>query len=122
MIWLQALAVAGGAAGGALLRWGVGLWLNPLWAPMALGTLAVNCVGGLLCGVALVALARSPHELLRLLCITGFLGGLTTFSAFSAESLMLIQRGAWGWAAVHSLTHVFGALGFAALGCWVASA
>jgi fluoride ion exporter CrcB/FEX len=63
---------------------------------LPLGTLLVNVVGGLLIGMALVALARPEQQLWRLLLVTGFLGGLTTFSAFSAESLALLQRGAAG--------------------------
>lgn len=112
----HALAVATGAAAGALLRWVAGLWLNPLGHTLPLGTLLVNCVGGLLIGFALVWFARAPNELLRLLLVTGFLGGLTTFSAFSGESLVLLQRGRAGWALVHSLAHVVGALAFTALG------
>lgn len=112
--WAQALAVAAGAAVGALLRWGAGVWLNN--AAFALGTLVVNCVGGLLIGMALVWFDRTPHELARLLLVTGFLGGLTTFSAFSGESLGYLQRGQYGWALVHTLSHVLGALACAALG------
>ena len=78
----QVLAVAAGSAVGALARWGAGLWLNARWAGFPLGTLAVNCVGGLLIGLALAWFERSPDELLRLLLVTGFLGGLTTFSAY----------------------------------------
>ena len=111
-----ALAVALGAALGALARWRAGLWLNASWQGFPLGTLLVNCVGGLLIGFALVWFARAPNELLRLLLVTGFLGGLTTFSAFSGESLVLLQRGRAGWALVHSLAHVVGALAFTALG------
>ncbi|WP_293438150.1 fluoride efflux transporter CrcB [Piscinibacter sp.] len=112
----QVLAVAAGSAVGALARWGAGLWLNARWAGFPLGTLAVNCVGGLLIGLALAWFERSPHELLRLLLVTGFLGGLTTFSAYSAESLLLLQRGQWALAAGHTLAHVLGALACAALG------
>lgn len=115
-LWLQVLAVASGAAVGALARWGAGLWLNARWAGFPLGTLFVNAVGGLLIGMALAWFERSPNELLRLLLVTGFLGGLTTFSAFSAESLLLLQRGHWGLAAGHSLAHLLGALACAALG------
>ena len=115
-LWLQVLAVAGGAAAGALARWGAGLWLNARWAGFPLGTLFVNAVGGLLIGMALAWFERSPNELLRLLLVTGFLGGLTTFSSFSAESLLLLQRGQWGLAAGHSLAHLLGALACAALG------
>ena len=95
---------------------GAGLWLNAHWAGFPLGTLFVNCVGGLLIGVALVWFERTPNELLRLLLVTGFLGGLTTFSAFSVESLILLQRGELGLALGHTLAHVVGALACAALG------
>jgi CrcB protein len=115
-LWLQVLAVAAGAAAGALARWGAGLWLNARWAGFPLSTLFVNAVGGLLIGMALAWFERSPNELLRLLLVTGFLGGLTTFSSFSAESLLLLQRGQWGLAAGHSLAHLLGALACAALG------
>jgi fluoride exporter len=108
--WAQVLAVAGGAAVGALLRWIAALWLNASWAGFPLGTLFVNCVGGLLVGIALVWFERGPDELLRLLLVTGFLGGLTTFSAFSVESLILVQRGQLALAAGHTLAHVVGAL------------
>ena len=120
--WAQVLAVAGGAAIGALLRWWAGLWLNASWAGFPLGTLMVNCVGGLLIGVALAWFERSPNELMRLLLVTGFLGGLTTFSAFSVESLLLLQRGQWPLAAAHTLAHVLGALACAALGFRMAQA
>ncbi len=113
---LQALAVALGAAVGALLRWGAGLALNGLWAGFPLGTLAVNCLGGLAIGASLVYFQRAPDELLRLLLVTGVLGGFTTFSSFSAESLTLLQRGQGGLALMHSAAHLLGALGCAALG------
>ena len=108
--------MAAGAAVGALLRWWAGLALNAVWAGFPLGTLLVNCLGGLLIGMALVWFARSPHELGRLLIIAGLLGGFTTFSSFSAESLGLLQRGDWGLAALHSAAHLLGALACTALG------
>lgn len=114
--WSQVLAVAAGGLCGCLGRWAVGLWLNPRWGGFPLGTLAVNCAGGLLIGAALAWFERSPNELLRLLLVTGFLGGLTTFSSFSGESLLLLQRGQFGLALVHTALHVVGALGGAALG------
>lgn len=110
------LAVAVGAAVGAVCRHLANLWLNVAWPGFPLGTLAVNLVGGLLIGVALVAFQRVPNDLLRLLLVTGFLGGLTTFSAFSAESLNLLLRGALPMALLHTLAHVAGALAAAALG------
>jgi CrcB protein len=119
---LQLMAVAGGAALGAVVRWLTGLWLNPRWSGFPLGTLAVNCAGGLLVGMALFWLGRHPNEVARLLIVTGFLGGLTTFSAFSGESLVLLQRGDWGLALGHTLAHVLGALACAALGLRIARA
>ena len=112
----QMAAVAAGAAAGALLRWRAGLWLNTAWAGFPLGTLLVNLAGGLLVGIALAWFERSPDELLRLLLVTGFLGGLTTFSAFSVESLLLVQRGQALLAVGHTLAHVVGAFGCAAVG------
>lgn len=111
-----ALAVGAGAVVGALMRWGAGLWLNPLWTGFPLGTLLVNLAGGLLAGGAVTYLQREPNELWRLLLITGGLGALTTFSTFSIESLTLIERGRWGLALTHTLVHVVGALACAALG------
>lgn len=110
------LAVGAGAALGAWGRWAVGLWLNPLWPAFPLGTLVVNGVGGLAMGAALVVFASSPHEGWRLFIVTGLLGGFTTFSAFSAESLGLLQRQQFGLALLHTLAHVGLALGAAALG------
>ena len=121
MAW-HAAAVAGGAAVGALLRWGAGLAFNAAWAGFPLGTLLVNCLGGLLIGVAMVWFARSPDDTLRLLLVTGVLGGFTTFSAFSAESLGLLQRGHWGLALLHSAAHLLGALACTALGFVLARA
>lgn len=114
--WLQAGAVAAGAAVGAILRWQAGLWLNAAWPGFPLGTLLVNCVGGLLIGASIAWFEEWPGELLRLLLVTGLLGGLTTFSAFSAESLLLLERGQWALAAGHTLAHVLGSLACAAIG------
>jgi CrcB protein len=118
----NALAVVAGAGIGALARWFAGLWLNTVYAGFPLGTLLVNCAGGLLIGAALFWFERSPNETLRLLGVTGFLGGLTTFSSFSGESLVLLQRGDFGLALGHSAAHLFGSLACAALGFWVARA
>jgi CrcB protein len=112
----QALAVATGGAAGSLLRWRIGVWLNPLPWPMALGTLTVNVLGGFLIGFSLLAFERAPNDTMRLLLVTGGLGGLTTFSAFSAESLGLLLKGDYAVAAAHMLAHVLGGLAGAAAG------
>ena len=117
----QIAVISLGASIGAVLRWLCGVWLNDRWHGFPLGTLFVNCVGGLVIGAVLFWLERSPNELLRLLLVTGLLGGFTTFSAFSAESLIMLQRGQLLLALGHTLAHVVGALAFAALGFHLAS-
>jgi fluoride exporter len=106
------VAVGGGAAIGAWLRWGLGVALNPLFPTLPLGTLAANLIGGLLMGFAMELITRhamlSPE--LRLLVTTGFLGGLTTFSTFSAEITTLLTRGDWYWAGVGVFAHVAGSV------------
>ena len=120
--WLEIAAVSLGAVVGSLLRWSAGIWLNARWAGFPLGTLFVNCVGGLVIGAVLFWLERSPNELMRLLLVTGLLGGFTTFSAFSAESLIMLQRGELLFALAHTMAHVMGALACAALGFRIAQA
>lgn len=113
MMNLSAFAAVGaGAACGAWLRWGLGVCLNPLFAAIPLGTLVANLLGGLLMGVALAAVHAWPamSPALKLLLTTGLLGGLTTFSTFSAEAFHLAQRGAWGWLAGHMTLHVAGSV------------
>ena len=110
---LAAFAAVGvGAACGAWLRWGLGVWLNPVFALVPLGTLAANLIGGLLMGVALGAIQIWPtlSPALKLLLTTGLLGGLTTFSTFSAEAFHLLQRGALGWLGAHLAMHVLGSV------------
>lgn len=120
--WASAAAVAVGAAIGALCRWGAGLWLNARWQGFPLGTLFVNLLGGLLIGAALVWLELRPHDTLRLFVMTGVLGGFTTFSAFSSESLALLERAQWSMALAHTAAHVLGALACVALGVMLARA
>jgi CrcB protein len=106
------LAVGGGAALGAWLRWWLGIVLNPLFPTLPLGTLAANLVGGYLIGLALALLSHFealPPEI-RLLVVTGFLGGLTTFSTFSAEATTLLGRNQFGWTAMLILAHVAGSI------------
>ncbi|MCS7100294.1 MAG: fluoride efflux transporter CrcB [Burkholderiaceae bacterium] len=105
-------AVAVGAVLGAWLRWGLGVWLNPLWPEVPLGTLAANLVGGLLVGAAIEFFGQYPGLApeWRLALITGFLGALTTFSTFSAESATLLLRGQYAWAVGHAALHLVGSL------------
>lgn len=108
----QFAAVGIGAALGAWLRWGLATWLNPRLPGFPLGTLASNLVGGYLVGFAVaffMARADLPPEW-RLLVITGFLGGLTTFSTYSAEVTELLMRGDYASGATLALAHVAGSL------------
>ncbi len=112
MPWSGILAVGGGAAVGAWIRWGLGIVLNPVFPTLPLGTLAANLIGGLLMGMAMELLTRHavlPPEA-RLLVTTGFLGGLTTFSTFSAEVVTLILRREWLWGSLAIAGHLFGSL------------
>ncbi len=111
----QWLAVGSGAAIGAWVRWGLGIALNASILP--LGTLIANLGGGLLMGMALAYFVATPQQNeLRLFAMTGFLGGLTTFSAFSAEAFNFLQKQQYAWAASHILSHVVGSLLMTALG------
>ena len=106
------VAVGVGAAFGAWLRWGLSIWLNPRVPHFPLGTLAANLVGGYLVGFAIAYFAARqelPPEV-RLFAITGFLGALTTFSTFSAESVMLLQQARFGAAFAHASLHLFGSV------------
>lgn len=117
------LAVGGGGAVGAWLRWYLGSVLNPLFPTVPLGTLCANLLGGYLMGMALGILSHYeslPPEM-RLLMTTGFLGGLTTFSTFSAETVTLIARGDYGWATAVVMLHVIGSLIMTGIGIWTMS-
>ncbi|MDQ2733787.1 MAG: fluoride efflux transporter CrcB [Pseudomonadota bacterium] len=122
MSWINFFAITVGGVVGCLARWSAGVWLNARWSGFPLGTLFVNCVGGLLIGMALFWFERSPNETLRLLVITGALGGFTTFSSFSAESLIMLQRGELLLALAHMLAHIVGSLTAAAIGFKIAQA
>lgn len=112
------VAVGTGAAFGAWLRWGLGLWLNPLFPTLPLGTLAANLGGGYIIGLAMAFFAQQPglSPEWRLLVITGFLGGLTTFSTFSAEVFTLLSRQEWHWGGLEILAHVAGSIAMTGLG------
>ena len=124
MSGLSIIAVFGGAGCGALLRWALGGWLNPVFPTLPLGTLAANLIGGLLVGLASAVFSHhgglAPEW--RLLIVTGFLGGLTTFSTFSAEVVTLIARQEHAWALGTASLHLVGSLALTAAGILIANA
>lgn len=116
----QGIAVGVGAALGAILRWRLGVMFNPVFGPIPLGTLAANLIGGFLAGICLEFFTRNadlPPEL-RLAVTTGFLGGLTTFSAFSAETIALLLRRDYLWSTILAGAHLFGSLSLTLLGVY----
>ena len=121
-MWKPVLAISLGAALGALLRWQLGVRLNTLLPGMQPGTLVANIVGGYIIGLAVAYFAQTPalSPEWRLFVITGFCGGLTTFSTFSAEVVSLLQEGRMAWAMGTVLTHLSGSLlsTFAGLSTW----
>ncbi|CAG0997040.1 Putative fluoride ion transporter CrcB [Burkholderiales bacterium] len=114
----HALAVGVGAALGAWLRWLLALWLNGPQAVLPAGTLVANLGGGYLIGLAMGYLAAHPGLApeLRLFVMTGFLGGLTTFSTFSAEVVTMIGRQQYYWALATGALHLLGSLILTGLG------
>jgi CrcB protein len=120
MNWISFAGVGIGAALGAWMRWILGMWLNPIFVSIPLGTLAANLVGGYLVGVAVMVFhvnTSLPPEL-RLFLITGFLGGLTTFSSFSAEVVALVRIDAWNMALIAVGLHLLGSLLMTGLGIY----
>lgn len=115
---LSVLAIGIGAAFGAVLRWVLGTQLNALFPFIPPGTLAANLLGGYIIGMAIAWFGGhtglSPQ--MRLFVITGFCGGLTTFSTFSAELAVMLEQGRLGWMAVAVLVHVAGSLAMTLLG------
>lgn len=115
---LPIVAIGIGAALGAWLRWVLGNQLNALWPALPAGTLAANLVGGYLIGLAMAFFATQPTlpPEWRLFVVTGFLGGLTTFSTFSAEVVQQLLDGRPGWALATVAVHVAGSLALTLLG------
>jgi CrcB protein len=111
-MWRSIAAVSVGSSLGALLRWWLGARLNAHFPPIPPGTLAANLIGGYVVGVAVALFATytaiAPEW--RLLVITGFCGGLTTFSTFSAELVTLLQQGRATWALAAAAAHLGGSL------------
>lgn len=119
--WLGFVAVGIGAASGAWLRWGLAVWLNEKHAHFPWGTFVANAIGGLLVGLAVTYFIEHPElsPAWRLLIITGFLGGLTTFSTYSAEVLTLLGRGQIAWALAVGASHLLVSLVLTAAGMWL---
>jgi fluoride exporter len=117
-VFLTIVAISVGAALGALLRWVLGIQLNSLFSSIPPGTLVANLVGGYLIGVAVAFFANHPAlpPQWRLFVITGFLGGLTTFSTFSAEVVSNLMEGRVMWAVSTIAVHVLGSVGMTILG------
>jgi len=111
-MWKSIVAICVGASLGALLRWWLGAQLNSLFSAVPPGTLAANLIGGYVVGLAIAFFAMysaiAPEW--RLLIITGFCGGLTTFSTFSAEIVTLLQQGRSLWALGAVSLHLFGSV------------
>lgn len=118
MTFYAFIAVGFGAALGAWLRWGLGVWLNPTLTELPPGTLTANLVGGYLVGIAIAFSMQHPglSPEWRLFIITGFLGGLTTFSTFSAETVTLLLRGQYAWGMGIIMAHLGGSLLMTVLG------
>jgi CrcB protein len=112
------IAISVGAALGAIIRWALGLRLNGLFPALPPGTLVANLIGAYVIGVAMAYFATAsavPAEW-RLLIITGFCGGLTTFSTFSAEVVVLLQQGRMAMAGATIAVHVVGSVAMTLLG------
>ena len=106
-MWKTTLAISLGATLGALMRWRLGSGLNTVFPSLPPGTLVANLIGGYIVGVAIASFALAPNIApeWRLFLITGFCGGLTTFSTFSAEVVSLLQDGRFGWAMMTTGSH-----------------
>lgn len=117
-MFTSVVAISVGAALGALLRWALSVQFNAILPTLPLGTLAANLGGGYLIGVAVALFSQFPSIPAdwRLLIVTGFLGGLTTFSTFSAEVTTLLREGQLGWASMTVVAHVAGSLLMTLLG------
>ena len=121
MSWSGFFAVGLGGAIGCWMRWLLGILLNSIFPTIPLGTLAANLGGGLIMG-CMMGVIEHFHTLppeVRLFAMTGFLGGLTTFSTFSAEANTLLLRGQLMWFGAHVAVHLFGSLAMTLLGIFL---
>ena len=121
MSWSGFLAVGFGGAIGCWMRWMLGTLFNPIFLTVPLGTLAANLTGGLImgCMMGLIEHFQTLPPEVRLFIMTGFLGGLTTFSTFSAEATTLLLRGQLMWFGAHVAVHLVGSLSMTILGIFL---
>ena len=118
---LFAVFIGGGT--GSVLRWLLGMKLNPMHHAIPVGTLTANLVGAFIIGLGLAWFNRMTHidPMWKLLLTTGFCGGLTTFSTFSAEVVFLLQDGRPGWALLNVAVNMLGSFALTALAFWIVS-
>lgn len=121
MVLSSILAVSIGGALGSLLRWWFGLLFNPIFPTIPLGTLAVNLLGGFLMGLFMGIVKNHAFvpEAARLAIATGFIGGFTTFSTFSAETVTLLTQQQFLWTSVIVVSHTVGSIAATFLGLYV---
>lgn len=119
-MWISIIAIFFGAGLGALLRASFNFLTVGIASTIPMGTLLSNMVGGYLIGIAIAFFGNNPNlsPEWKLFVITGFLGGLTTFSSFSAEVVEFMQRGEFSWALGTVLLHLIGSLVLTLLGIW----
>ncbi|WP_213239173.1 fluoride efflux transporter CrcB [Citrobacter braakii] len=118
------LAVFIGGGTGSVARWMLSMRFNPLHQAIPFGTLAANLLGAFIIGMGLAWFNRMTNidQMWKVLITTGFCGGLTTFSTFSAEVVFLLQEGRFGWAMVNVLVNLLGSFAMTALAFWLVSA
>jgi CrcB protein len=118
------LAVFIGGGTGSVLRWLLGMRLNPMHHAIPVGTLTANLLGAFIIGAGLAWFNRMTHidPMWKLLITTGFCGGLTTFSTFSAEVVFLLQDGRFGWALLNVAVNLLGSFAMTAAAMWIFSA
>lgn len=118
---LMAVFIGGGT--GSVLRWFLSMKLNPVHGALPLGTLTANLIGAFIIGLGLATFSRLTHldPVWKLLITTGFCGGLTTFSTFSAEVVYLLQDGRLAWAGLNVLVNMLGSFMMTAIAFWLVS-
>lgn len=117
------LAVFIGGGTGSVARWLLSLKFNPMHHAIPLGTLTANLIGAFIIGAGLAWFNRLPQidPVWKLLITTGFCGGLTTFSTFSAEVVFLLQAGKFSWALLNITVNLLGSFAMTALAFWLFS-